>query len=154
MPKPIFIVCAQSVIEDKTTNNVSILNVLEKISYIKRKPSDDQPVTQFNCNVLAVWRRETSDINVEFETEFSLILPSSGDIHSLASSPFTFPEDKELWRFNLMFSGMPPIDGDGTLIFRHGLRKKAASEWLYQSYPVSVEALKTENESAQKATRK
>ncbi|HQU44133.1 MAG TPA: hypothetical protein PK867_15040 [Pirellulales bacterium] len=140
MPKPVYIVCAESAVEDKLTSKHSVFNIIEKVMAFKRE--EDQPLTTFSCVVSAVWRREPRD-DCDFETEFAVLLPKSGERHSIAQQEFKFPPGNQMARFNLLFNGPPPVDGGGVLEFLHCIRKKGTNEWSTQSYPVFVEEVKS-----------
>jgi len=141
MPKPVYIICAESAVEDKVTSKHSLFNIIEKV--VAFKTDGKQPPAIFSCAVSAVWRREPRD-DCEFETEFAVLLPRSGERHSIAQQEFRFPPGNQIARFNLLFNGPPPVDGGGVLEFQHCIRKKGTSEWSTQSYPVLVEEIKTE----------
>ncbi len=140
MPKPVYIICAESAVEDKLTSKHSIFNVIEKVMAFKTE--EKQAPAMFSCAVSAVWRREPRD-DCEFETEFAVLLPKIGERHSIAQSEFKFPPGNQLARFNLLFNGPPPVDGGGVLELQHCIRKKGTTEWTIQSYPVFVEEVKT-----------
>lgn len=145
---PVYIICADSVVEDRITGRASILNVVEKISFSRNAPRPNEPrvLEKFKVVVSALWRAEPA-IEEEIENEFLLVLPHSHKKISLSKNTFRIMKGRPLCRFNLLFEGAPPLDGAGLLEFQHRV-KVPGSEWQTQSFPVTIEEIKAAETSA------
>lgn len=145
MPKPVYIICAEGVTEDRRTNLVSLFNVLEKLTATVEPDGDNEEKVQrlplLRFRALAVWMREESDpLDQEFEAKLQLIIPPDGEEITLpVRRRFKFKEGGHLQRISLTFEGGPPMKGPGTLRVLSLVRAVGSEEWLRQEYPIFVE---------------
>ena len=155
MPKPVYVMCAHDIVQDKETNRMSIFNVVEKM--VVKQFAKPVSVGQMEPGMLppglgllkavAVWMKEPSDAG-EFEHEF--VITSDGVETSVGSQPFVFADDpkKLLHRFFLEFQGGLPVPAEsGTLIIRSRVRHSAATDCISQDYLIPVEVLLKTEES-------
>ena len=146
MPRPVYIICAQSMTQDKDTNLVSFFTVIERVT-MKLPPlgqatpappaahdSLARDVTAFK--VMAAWVREQDD-NGEFEHEFSVVVDGEEKPHG--RRPFVFGEDKWMQRFVLLMHGLPAPSTSGIVSVKSKVRRHGSNEWLSQEYPILVE---------------
>lgn len=144
MPTPVYIICAESGVQDKERNLVSIFNVLEKMTVqvqivpAGHKPSRPQQILSLRLWVIAVWRGEPGDEKDEFETEFRLVLPDGKVRQPTTSKTFRFDPVRDLRRFILRmeFADAPP---EGVMRIQNRLRKVGTDQWFTQEYLVPVE---------------
>jgi hypothetical protein len=145
MPKPVYMICAQSMTQDKDTSLVSFFTVIERVTMILRPtgqsapppiPYDDltRDVTTFK--VMATWIREQDD-NGEFEHEFSVV--ADGEEKSHGCRPFVFNEEKFIQRFVLVVHGLPVPAKAGIVLIKSKVRRHGSEDWLFQEYPIIVD---------------
>jgi hypothetical protein len=153
MPKPIYIICAESGVEDKRTNLVSFFNVLEKLSFFRQGTPPPRGRLS-SMRVCAVWMREGDEPMGEYEWELTFITPHSKQEHRVGGGTFIFPNDdaRRLFRCTVDVVGTPPIDGSGILSVQHRLRQLGASEWLKQEFPLIIEEMNATTAVGQAAT--
>lgn len=146
MAKPLYIICAESAVEDKRTNLLSLFNILEKftaqVKVIRVKGDKIIRRPLFRFRSVAVWMREESDPwDQEFEAQLQLILPP--DETEITGAPemarFKFKEGRPLQRISMEFEGDPPFKGPGILRVISRIRPVGSEEWLQQEYPIIVE---------------
>lgn len=142
MPKPVFIICAREIVEDKSTNLLSIFTVIEKIEAVASdseipRGRDGRPgiPPQFQqIKVVAVWMQQDGDRDGEFEHEFQVDV---GDFHRDMAGNFTF-DDAPLKRFQLTLVGFPIPDESCVGYVRSRIRRPGSVEWQIQEYPIPI----------------
>jgi hypothetical protein len=153
MPRPVYIIGCDTIIEDKATNFVSAVSIMEKVVAIKqptlpettrnRFPSTNESQV-FKCWVLAVWMWEAGDTDVEYLHEFSIINPSGDKRVASKPHPFKFIPERPLQRFKLFAAGGFP-DHSGFLQFES--RVTSGDFTRSQSYPLQIEIVEAHPES-------
>lgn len=141
MPKPVYIICATGVIEDKQTNLVTIFQAIETVSMThsddpKRLAVNEIPAEFGQMTVLSVWMKQDDDEAVSFEHQFVLHCDELDDV-TIESDPFTFGDNAYLHRFKMTFRGIPPLQSSGMLAIISRIRKVGDTDWIdSQKYPI------------------
>ena len=136
MPKPVYVLCAQAVLQEKTSNLVSIFQVLEQITaIIVRKHDDEATATNVHGSrdgfqAIAVWRKENGDAGETFVHEFLVAEQSAGLV------PFTFSKEKNLQWFVLNAGGFPIPEKSAMVLVTSRVRRESSNAWCSQSYPI------------------
>lgn len=105
MPSPIYILCAHDVIEDKKTNLVTIVKIIEILilSRADTEPTQEDAlaVASTHLKMVCVWKKEEGDDGREFEAEVRFLQNDArlGE----AKSRFSFDETSDLKRHVLEF---------------------------------------------------
>jgi hypothetical protein len=146
MPRPHYILCCQSVSEDKRTGLISHFHVIEKIRLHRPPTVEGQPGTAIwfppePFVVVAVWKRcEDDPPEQEYEFQTVLFLPPNGTELRTAPSVFRFSPDKMLFRVTLRSNMTPPMEGSGILRAESWIRPVGSDgEWMKQDYLIPVE---------------
>src|SRR5262245_28713924 len=74
MPRPIYIICAESIVEDKN-NSITFFRVMEKIGVARidfTVGSQPPKLEHLKFELASVWMREENEANGPFEYEFRL----------------------------------------------------------------------------------
>lgn len=148
MPKPVYIICSESALEDRETGHVSIISVIDKLEYHlgDLSPSDIESgaasIANFPSRLTATWMKEDSDDGVEFEHEVAFSMPNTGSELVVLNHTFVF-ESFPCMRFNIKIPRFPGVRAPGIMYLTSRIRKKNATEWISQSYPIVVEFAKT-----------
>jgi hypothetical protein len=139
MPRPIYVLCARGVSEDKTTNVVSVLSIIEVVEFAPIEQLQSRvmgPRESLEISVLAVWLGLEHDTGVTFEHQWHVsapgVQPAIGEI-----SPFQFETERQLSRFHMRLRGLP-IPPESCLIeFESRIRVEGQQDWAWrQSYPI------------------
>lgn len=108
------VICGKSSI-DKETNNVSLFDVLEQLSFaasgqdieqVKETARKDHVVVPFNFEVTSLWERSDVGVDLTVETEITVVDPNNKRLQSF-SNTLTFPVGKRRMRVANRISGMP-----------------------------------------------
>lgn len=145
MPRPVYIIVAKEAIEDKATNFLSLISVVEVFNVaIFPNPQDLDP--QFSdalrdarrlanrFHAMAVWMREAGDEEVVFEHQFVMALPQREDL--LPAAPFQFNAEFPLQRFRLQIQGVPLLEESCTIHIESRVRRHDTGEEWRQRYPI------------------
>ena len=156
MPKPVYILCAENITQDRETNLVSISNVIEKFDVtgipvdLGQLPNTDELSKKLAqtanidiggrplMKVIAVWALQPGDEGQEFETGMMITSPGKPDM-IVGPMPFQFGEGGIYQRAILTVGGLPPLQS-GTITVVSRMRKKGETAWKTQSYDIVVEA--------------
>lgn len=141
MPRPIYIICAESGAEDKLSGLVSHYNVVEcmAIRKIPKAPeSSSIVIAPSPLWITALWERTSGDEGQQFEFETVLILPPDQQEVKAASGVFAF--EKLRHRFTVRMMGLIPFRGPGTCWVESRVRQVGATEWLKQSFSLILQA--------------
>ena len=148
MPKPVYIFCAQSVIEDKDTGLFTAFQIVDKFQTVSLPPPQSGKhlfIMWPGLAVINAWLAVPEDTaGDEYENEIRFLLP---DDSAVALGKMTFmigsPEPKKpLYRFVLRFAGPPNITVPGMSFVESRIRKIGTSdEWISQQSPIMVEIL-------------
>jgi len=154
MPRPVFVILAHGVSEDKTTNLVSLFTIVEVVRHpvaAEEKPTDpSSDKTTFRLSLfseltaLAVWMREDGDEQTVFEHQFAVYVPGETDEKlTVPPQPFQFEAEKSLRRFRLNIQGLLPVGKESGIMELESRVRKAESsdEWLRQRYPIVSQIL-------------
>lgn len=153
MVKPVYILCCNNVIEDKTQNLVSAIGIAERmmVEQVVSKPNKKKRAQKTNDRELrtseglqatffeavAVWTRDESEAGKEFEHEWVMHFPGEAARPVGGIRTFRFSEDKELYRFRLGvgLGGLPQQNIDGIYRVESRVRKKGNKRWKSQEFP-------------------
>jgi len=157
MPKPIYIICSESGVEDRNTGLLSFVNVLEKLTMWKPGETPNPNAQRiFGFRVSAAWMKEPTDnISTVYEWELLFEAPVSKASHVVVKGSFSFADEpsKSWSRTTVNVHGVPPADGSGILRVQHRIRPVGSSgEWLVQEYPLVIEEATTANSVGQAAS--
>lgn len=147
MPKPVYIICAAGLSEDRSTNLVTLFGIVEslvvapvpipdgtKVNFVK---GPNNPGELGQLKVMAVWMKTSAaEDNVVFEHEFVLQFDDV-ELPPIGRMEFTFTPDAYLKRFLLCFDGLPPMTKDGFAVIRSRIRLDGG-EWMSQEYPMMM----------------
>ena len=149
MPLPAFTLCASDLIQDKDTNQLSIFNVIGKVTVRKFRPDQPKPVGELADNempfgmgvmkVVAVWSKLDGEDGVELEHEFRVLYGDTDD--RAGGEPFVFNERLSYYRFFLAMRGFPFNDGSDVVIIRSRVRRKGEDQWVSQDCRILVEVI-------------
>ena len=145
MPKPVYILCAESGSVDAKTNRMSHFNIIEKIAVTKaRVPRQTKPMPGApplnSMQVVSVWMRTAQDTeNQEFEYELDISLPHSQKKHTPGKGRFKFT--KPLQRITVGIVGLLPFSRSGLMKIQCRIRKVGDRKWLRQEYPIIIEVV-------------
>lgn len=148
MPRPVYIIAAESVSEDARTNALSIFQILERVE-MKPAPTGGQAVTPnasvephnalIRMYVLAVWMKLPEDDPEQLYQHQIAICTPDGNERIVVDDPevrFT-DDDRPLNRYAMIINGMPST-GPGILRFESRMRKVGhdGDDWIKQDYPM------------------
>jgi hypothetical protein len=151
MPRPVYIVCAESVSHDKGTNLISLFHVLEGYTF-SPPPVDAGPVVRIEGSLgriptsgldffgVANWARESSDDPkdlFEFVLEFSL--PWEDGVQTINQGEVRFTKNFQRFMARIVVGiGKFPEQG-GDIKFISKIRRSGSEgEWLSQEYRIPV----------------
>jgi hypothetical protein len=149
MPKPVYILCAESGAEDKTTGLVSHFKVIEELEIRETlafspgiAPAAFRAISFQSVAVWARAERDGPDQVYEFKT--SLFLPDESQEHILGTGTIAFGNRA---RLRITVNLWAPLVRPGLLRVEHGIRPVGADaeSWLIQSYEIPVIDLRNES---------
>ena len=154
MPRPLYILCAQSFAINQDTNTLSVFHILESLNtFIGLQPSPGETVVsheRFAFVGFAAWRRgEGEDSDQEYEFEILLKRPDQEQPVSMTPGTFKFTMPNQ--RFNVHFAQMEPFTQSGDLVFTSRIRPVGTTEWLTQDYPIRVDVHRPSQPSSEPA---
>jgi hypothetical protein len=159
MPKPVYIICAENVVQDKDTNLVSIHNVIERfdVTAVGKLPPDvakaigptmkkvaesvegAPPVgTRPLFKAISVWKKEPGDEEQPLEILMTVTFPD-GHKREFGPTPFQFDKGSILQRAIVIVGGQLPVQS-GKIRVATSVRKKGDKKWKSQSYDIEVTA--------------
>jgi hypothetical protein len=148
MARPVYIVCAVSGSEDKDTGLISLFELIEKFQIFPidlAKPSSSPIVIKAQpIRVVAHWMMEPEKgerFGDLFEFEFRLVLPPIPTVLPLGSGTFQFAEPRKFHRFTIRIETPLPFQGPGFMWVESLVRRKDATDWVIQSYPIELEEI-------------
>lgn len=153
MPRPVFILCANDFVEDKTTNLLSVHTIIEQIQGFRVEPGANPPrvedeagrraiPVQFQrAKAMAVWMKEPGDDDREFETEF--IVDFGGERLAAPLGVFRFEGNASFHRMTLRLHGFPLPEQSctGHIIARIRAVGGDDDAWISQDYPILIEMI-------------
>ena len=141
MPRARYIICSSERLVDATTGLVTHVNVIDKM--IATGPPegshDDVPEIPI-CHMImtSVWMKEESD-DPEAEYDYEVVVHKPSESPKVvASGDLVF--DKKFYRLEVgfRFTTKSKIQ-NGIVVFESRIRKKGATDWLSQSFPIETE---------------
>jgi len=145
MPRPVYIVVAKDVVEDKSKSFVSIFSVLELLNMTVAPPRENvdpnllaelndahRRATEFSA--ISVWMRENGDENVLFEHQFAMVFPDRED--PVPAYPFQFSAQFAQIRFRLTIQGIRPLEESCTIYVDSRVRRLDTGDQWQQRYPI------------------
>lgn len=146
MPKPRYIVCSDSISQDRGTNLLSLFHVIDGLTAVKTgQASDgsvaasDHPGNPVRLCCVAVWER-TDPETADTEFEHSLTIEGPGNFH-LESPTGTFRFTSRYHRFVVRIGSPTPTDVvSGDVVFRSTVTGKDGDSWS-QEYSIPVEVV-------------
>jgi hypothetical protein len=136
MPRPVYVLCAKGITEDKLSSLMTAFSILESMEFgTERREASIlfDPLT-VQLQGLSVWMREESDDEVEFEHQWAV--HGGGRHDTLPATTFRFERERPLFRFTLLTKGIPILTESGLIEFESRVRRLGADEWLSQSFPI------------------
>ncbi|MBL6960578.1 MAG: hypothetical protein ISR59_05675 [Anaerolineales bacterium] len=135
MIKHIWSVVCQGSIEDKSTNLLSIINILEELT-IEGDPSSDK-ILPLPIQVVTLWTRTNSDIPAQAESRYTFVSPSKT---ILKEQPLKINLSKyQRLRARVNFSMLNFTEGSGIYTFCVEYRGNQTEEWTEKaSIPIDV----------------
>ena len=136
MPRPVYVLCARGISEDKISGLMTVFSILETIDITPHKPDQSNLIDNRTLQlfVLAVWMKDDADGGIDFEHQWIL---HSGTAHDLATgTSFQFEQEKPLFRFTLIVQGLKLPDENGLIEFESRVRRAGFEEWISQRYPI------------------
>ena len=144
MPRPKYILCAETVVHDKATNLLSFINVIEGYAVTRgpeNVPEGHVPVINapFRFAGIAAWELDQED-NPEEELEYELTLTYPGEGETQVSSG-KFRMAKRFHRFTARIEtpGVPVAE-NSSIIFRSKVRRHG-DDWSTQEYAIPIVVL-------------
>jgi hypothetical protein len=149
MPSPVFIVCSEGGSIDRHTNQLSIFDVIERLTFARANPTNPaadgnptiaalggaRPMVFHSMRMAACWRREEGEEAAEFEYKTTLEMPGAEPL-VVAEGVISF---KSEWhRFvSTMHTDMPTQSGQ--MVITNSLRPAGNGTWISQRYVIPVE---------------
>lgn len=106
------------------------------------------PTGLVRSKVIAVWMMDAEDEG-EFEHEFAVLM--DGEEHQQGNWPFSADGELRLRRFILSMHGFPAAKQTGVCYLRSRVRRRGATDWISQEYPLFIEVaeIKAEAETSE-----
>jgi hypothetical protein len=145
MPRPLYIICAESGSEDNRTGLVSHYNVIETIQ-LQKQPEGMPPgavepgsirLPMLKFRATAVWMKREDEPQGEYEFEMKLYIPPTSKEVLVQSGTFSFSPGKPLYRIVLIAAG-PAFESPGTFRVESRVRRIGTDKWETQDYPIPV----------------
>lgn len=145
MPRPVFILCAESLAQDKATNLISVFHILDgfqvfrarNVAAVEEAARSQNPASAAQHLMVGVakWMRNPDDDpEAEYEFELAVLVPGAREPKIISTGPFVFTQTMH------QFVSRMRIDWTtaGTFLFISKIRKAGDSEWMYQDYPMEI----------------
>lgn len=145
MPRPKYIICAESVAHDKVTNLMSFFHVLEGYHIVRNAepiPEGSTPVMNapFRLTGIAAWELvEGDDPEEELEYQLTLAYPGA-EVQTVQEGNFRMSKRFHRFTARIETPGVP-IGETGTIVFTSKVRRHGANEWLTQEYAIPIEVV-------------
>lgn len=153
MPRPTYILCAESISQDRSTNLFSYFHVLEGWTVSQTPQSDAPPFPAIlKFTGVAVWERVGQD-DPEQELEYELTIAFPGDDPRKVSAG-KFKMHKRYHRFtaNFIAPGLPKVV-DGNIVFSSKVKSIDSGEWLVQEYRIPIDVVNTQPKQGNESTK-
>lgn len=151
MPRPLFILCAESLSFDRFSGLVSVFQILEGYSYLidtrgtgkllssinPDQIANAMPFPSMSFFGLAAWMRLDGE-SPDTEYEYELAVDGPGEPEKkVTSGKFKF--SKLTHRFRCRIVRSTPWPQDGMLRFISRIRPAGTTEWMSQDYPMPID---------------
>jgi hypothetical protein len=145
MPRPVYVLLAQGVCQDRDSNLITIFTIIEQIGLVVPAPGEqlnrpllpgEHPINLTDHRGVAVWMKSDGD-DGDFEHEFTMVADGA-ETGILQRVPFTFAPGTFLARFMILLRGIPVPAESGLIYLRSKVRGAGNTEWMIQDYPVRV----------------
>jgi hypothetical protein len=151
MPKPVFITCAEQMIESKERNLLTLVDIIEMFDVqVTDSPQADTRVNASGgmpvilvpwqpFKAIAVWKTlSDDDPEATYEVEWQIILPSGeAKTQPVGNVKPNSTTARPLWRVIAVFMTPLPLHTAGELRIINRLRPQGG-EWLTQEYQIMV----------------
>lgn len=140
MPKPVYMLCAESGAVDRFTNLVSVYNIFERIQIADAIPSSGLQraahIGSLNIRIISVVMREDADEGRDFDFELSIHLPQENPT-IMQAGVFQF---KSIYhRFLVDFVGVAKLKPGNLEVFCK-IKPKGDLDWLIeQEFMIPIE---------------
>lgn len=140
MPRPIYIICAQSGAVDRTTGLESLFKVLEKVQFSHQPQGFRTPASALPFRMVAAWLRTRNDPQGEVVYESEIAAHVEGHDEVVVSTGQIVSNDAIL---RVTAEGVLPVTPgfprSGLYEIECRIRPVGQQEWLRQSYPIIFE---------------
>jgi len=151
MPKPVYIICAQSGSQDSETKLVSLFDICERLEVqetVQRtataegeSPKQQIVMDTISLYIVATWMKlPDDDAEIEYEHQFVLHFPGpeSREVTVGAATGVYFNNDRLPTNRYLLRARMRPFSHAGILRIESRIRPVGSEEWFSQEYPVLI----------------
>lgn len=148
MPRPVFILCAESLAQDKATNLISVFHILDGFQVFRAenaaavaevaRSKDPASAAQLLMVGIARWMRNPGDDpEAEYEFELAVRVPGASEPKIISKGSFVFRKAMH------QFMSRMKIDwaAAGTFLFISRIRKVGDTDWMYQDYPMEISVI-------------
>lgn len=154
MPLPVFIICSEGGSIDRHTNQLSIFDVIEKITFRPVLPAQDgsrqvevdagsRPLAFNSLRMTALWRQLEGDAGREFDFKTTVLVPGSANEIMAGQGRIVFKTP--LHRIVANYIGdFPQQSGD--IVVRTSIKPVESNDWITQEYVIPVERLDDANQ--------
>jgi hypothetical protein len=144
MPLPVYIVCARSFSEDRSTGLVSFFHVVEGIGIAEIPQAGESSIPRDigELRVIAAWMKGDEDSSPdEFEHQLVFHLPGASDPITTIIVRFRFA--MAIHRFGFSTGAVfATFKAPGLVRIESRVRKVGSEAWLSQSFPIRVTPVK------------
>jgi len=166
MPRPLFIICADSGSVDRYSNLVSVFKIIEAVQVLDHKEvqsafSNVGPVEQsgpgdipspvFKMRVVAVWICDRSDLGSIYEYETKMLIPGRSEPHSIAAGEFAWRSTNHRFMSDVVAQFQDAHTG--SILVVNSIRPKGSTQdWITQTYEIGLvlsESMLTESSKHQ-----
>ena len=146
MPRPVFIVCAQYGTEDKSTGQMSLFGIVDKLvmSIIPQPITNGMVVVHTtSLYIAAKWMKNTDDDQEQmYEVTLRGISSDGKILVDSAFENFKFAENRPLHIVAMLLRNPIPVTEAGTMSFVCSLKKADSDDkWISQEYPIIIETV-------------
>lgn len=146
MPRPIYILCCESMNIDTLTGLPSYINVYDTVTVNILPVATSQPFP-LRLRASALWvLAQGEGFGLEYEHQFLFRDPASSDVLTNQSPtagqsvPVRFVFDRQFYRADAIIQGQP-FSGPGIYRIESRLRQVGADQWITQYFPLRVEVI-------------
>lgn len=150
MPRPVYVLLANTAASDSTTGRFSVIEIVDKIAItplpVPKEGEKVIVVRHESYRAIAVWLIEEDKgdkYEDEYEHGFRFHMPLAEQPHPAPTGRFSFgkPERLPFHRFDLRLEGPLPYQGPGVMRLEHRIKKVGTDVWLSQDFPLLIEAV-------------